>query len=201
MVSPMVRRLRIVALSLALLPSAAAAEKAPQRSETPERPSNSEALRPRAGAFSVAALLGANYGEEGGIRAGRLMFGYGGRAGYSFETTPLYLGVTVFGYGREVDYEETSETGSEHYINVDIDIGVELTLVVLVLRPYLGLGMMVGVYESPWGGNSALSPRVVPALLVRYPLGPIDIGVDARLEAASIGPTTVSALGHVGVAF
>jgi len=193
---PVLRPLVLVSL-LCLLPSVAAAES----TDPDSAGENTEKLHPRAGSFSVAALFGANYGDEVGLRGNRLMFGYGGRAGYSFETTPLYLGVTVVAYEDEIEYDYTSETGTEHYVNVDIDVGAEVDAGPLILRPHLGLGVMIGVYDSPEGGNSAIVPRLSPGLLTRYPMGPVDVGVDARLELNANSPTTVSALGSVGVAF
>jgi hypothetical protein len=182
---------------LCLLPRVAAAE-GPDSAPPGE---SAEELRPRAGSFSVAALFGANYGDEMGLRGARLMFGYGGRAGYSFETTPLYLGVTVVAYEDEIEYDDTPETGTEHYINTDVEIGVEVAAGPLLLRPYVGLGVVLAVYDGPSGGNSGIIPRLAPGLLARHPLGPVDIGVDARLELNSGWPATVSALGSVGVAF
>jgi hypothetical protein len=191
----MARRFVVVVLSSCLLPSIAAAETAQAPSE------NSEELRPRAGSFSLAALVGANYGDEVGLRGNRLMFGYGGRAGYSFATTPLYLGVTVVTYATEVEYDDTTETGTEHFINTDIEVGVEVAAGPLILRPYLNLGVLLGIYEGPSEGNSAILPGLSPGLLTRYPLGPVDVGVDARLELNTGMPATISALASVGVAF
>ena len=191
----MVRPWSLVALLLCLAPTASAADRAPAPSQ------NVGELRPRAGSFSLAALFGYNYGDEIGVDGDRLLFGYGVRAGYSFETSPLYLGVTVVGYKAEVEYDDTTETGTERYIDTDIEIGAELDAGPWILRPYVGCGARLAIFEGPSGGNSAIVPHLAPGLLVRYPLGPVDLGVDARLELYTGWPTTVSALGHVGVAF
>jgi len=160
---------------------------------------NAERLRPRAGSFSIAALGGYNYGADFGAGGSRLSFGYGGRAGYSFEATRLYLGVTVVGHQNEVEYDDTSETGTEQYVNVGIDIGAELEAAPFIVRPYLGVGAQLGIYDGPSGGNSGIFPHLSPGVLARYPLGPLDIGVDARLELG--GSRALCALGSVGVAF
>jgi hypothetical protein len=184
-----------VPLLLCLLPTIAVAETPAETASS----GNPEQSRPRAGSFSIAALAGYNYGDEVGADGYRLMFGYGGRVGYSFETTPLYLGATVVGYEDRVEYDDTTEVGTENYIDVAIDIGGEIVVAPVILRPYVGVGVQLAIYESPSGGNSAIFPHVSPGLLARYPLGPLDFGVDARWELG--GSKAVSALGSVGVAF
>jgi hypothetical protein len=185
----------LVVFSMCLLASlsAAATELAPA--------ANSKELRPRAGEFSIAALFGYGYGDNVGLRGNRLAFGYGGRAGYSFEASRLYLGVTVVAYRDELKYDDTPETGTKHQIDVNIDIGAELDAGPLILRPYLGCGTILVIFEGPRESNSAIVPGLSPGVLARYPLGPLDIGLDARLELYGRQSRPISALGHVGVAF
>jgi hypothetical protein len=191
----MLRCSSLVIFSMCLLPRISAAATEPAPSE------NSKELRPRAGVFSTALLVGYNYGDEVGVRGNRLSFGYGGRAGYSFEATPVYLGVTVVAYKDQVEYDDTAETGTQHQIDVNIDIGAELDVGPLILRPYLGCGALLAIYDGPVESNSAIIPGLSPGVLTRYPLGPIDIGLDVRLELYGHQFRTLSALGNLGVAF
>jgi hypothetical protein len=154
-----------------------------------------------AGSFSVAVLAGWNYGNEVGAGGYRAMFGYGARAGYTFPTTPLYLGVTVIQYSEEIEQNEYEGTapGTERQIRVNFDIGAELAAGPFFVRPYLGLGTLLAVYDISPNGNSAIFPQVTLGMHARYPLGPIDIGADARWELG--WEKTGALLGSIGVRF
>lgn len=192
------RRARVTLLAW-LLPARAFA------ADSPVVPAQSESRRESrssAGSFSFAALAGWSLNDEVGARGYRALFGYGARAGYSFANTPLYLGLTVVGYSDEL--REDPEYGgmiygTEHQLTTDVDLGAEFLAGPFVLRPYLGLGVLTSIYDAPPNGGSGIAPHVVPGLHVRYPLGFVDVGVDARYEANSHSSPSATALGSIGV--
>jgi len=159
---------------------------------------NREQSREPTAAISVAVLAGWNHGDEVGAGGYRTLFGHGVRAGYSFATTPLYLGFTAVHYKHEFEQDD-SEYGREHVtdhlVHVDFDIGAEFHGGPLILRPYIGLGAFIGIHDAS-NGNSAIFPELVPGLHIRYPLGPVDFGADARLEVG--WEKTAALLGSVG---
>lgn len=175
--------------------SAAAAEPA----DPP--PGNREESRQPTGAISVAVLAGWNHGDEVGAGGYRTLFGRGVRAGYSFATTRLYLGFTVVHYKHEYEQDDSEygrEDVTDHLVHVDFDIGSELGAGPLFLRPYLGVGAVIGIHDAS-NGNSGIFPELVPGLHIRYPLGPVDFGADARLELG--WEKTAALLGSVGARF
>jgi hypothetical protein len=181
----------------ALLPARALGADSPvPQSENRQRP------RPFAGSFSFAALAGWSVGDEAGPEGYRALFGYGGRAGYSFANTPLYLGLTVVSFSDEV--REAPEYGgmlygTEYHITTDVDFGAEFLAGPLVLRPYLGLGVLTSIYDTPPDSGSGLAPRVVPGFHARYPMGFMDVGIDARYETTSPSSPSATALGSIGI--
>jgi hypothetical protein len=170
------------AVLAALLPARAVAAEAPSHSEKrPESP-------PDPGLLSASFLAGGSVGDEVGSDGVRALFGYGARGGYRFPASRLYLGVTVMGYSDEV--REDPEYGgmlygTEQLIYTSIEIGAEYPVRSLMLRPYLGLGVLAAIYDTPPNSGSGLLPAVVPGIHARYPSGPLYLGLDARFELSA----------------
>jgi hypothetical protein len=120
-----------------------------------------------------------------------------------FAASPLYLGFTVSHREDELDVDPGEEPGTEHDITVDMELGVELHAGPVLLRPYLGLGTVLAVFDHGADSGSGIYVVAVPGLLAHYPLGDwVDVGVDARWQAASSDFTdSVSLLGSAGLSF
>jgi hypothetical protein len=178
-----------VCASLGMAPLPAWAE--PHAEPKPEQ------FHARAGSVSLAALAGTSFGDGSGYGEGRRFRGsYGARLGYSFASTPLYLGVTLVRQTTDVREDWTLDEGT-----FDVELGSEHAAGPILVRPYLGLGVLVGIYSSDDGGNSALRPCLTPGVLARYPLGLVDIGVELRYQMIGSYPDALSALGSAGLAF
>jgi hypothetical protein len=178
----------------ALLPARAFAADAPSRDEKRREPP------PSHGSVSVALLAGWSHGDELGSGGFRTLFGYGARAGYRFEDTRLYLGVTVMAYSDEIREDPAYGGmlyGTEHLIYTDVEIGAEYPMGSLILRPYLGLGALTAIYDAPPNGGSGIGAAVIPGIHARYPSGPVYLGIDVRLELGS-NPSG-AALGCIGL--
>jgi hypothetical protein len=176
----------------AALPSAArAAETA-----APRAPEDS-------GRFSLAVLAGINSGNEKNGGNAAPLFEMGARAGYRFPASALYLGFTVSHRQDELGADPGEEPGTEDDIIVDLDLGAEFHAGPMLLRPYLGLGALLALFDRGADSNSGIAPLVVLGALARYPLGDIlDVGLDARWQTASPGtPASVSLLGSAGLSF
>jgi hypothetical protein len=180
-------------LAAALPPAAHAAETA---FEAPSAPDDS-------GRVSLAVLAGINSGNEKYAGNAEPLFEMGARAGYRFSASPLYLGFTVSHRQDELDVDPGEEPGTEDDIIVDLDLGAEFHAGPVLLRPYLGLGAMLAVFDNGANSNSGIAPLVILGALARYPLGDIvEVGLDARWQTASPGtPATVSLLGSAGLSF
>jgi len=183
-------------LGLSLPQAARAAETAPEAQSTERKSADS-------GRFSLAVLAGINAGNERNSGNARPLFEMGARAGYRFAASPLYLGFTVSHRQDELDVDPGEEPGTEDDIIVDLDLGAEFHAGPVLLRPYLGLGAMLAVFDHGADSNSGITPLVILGALARYPLGDIvEAGVDARWQTASAGsPATVSLLGNAGLSF
>ncbi len=189
----------IAALTVGPSSRSFAAESAP----APALRENGEQSREPAGSPSVAALGGVSFGDEVGSGGYRIMFGYGARAGYTFGATPLYLGFTVIQYTDTIEQADPEYDGggdgTERRIPVSFDIGTELAAGPFRVRPYVGLGTLLAIYDVSPNGNSAIFPQITLGAHVRYPLGPIDFGADARWELG--WEKTGALLGSAGAHF
>jgi hypothetical protein len=174
------------------LPAPAAAAPAEPVAAAPSAPS-----RVSSGSLSLGLLAGLTYGNRVGAGSTRALLGYGGHAGYRFGTTPVYLGVTVL-YRRDDPPEERGD--AEQRISVDLDVGGELAAGWLSIRPYLGLGASLFIYDGPDGGSGIVS-LLAPGVFVHHPFGFLDVGVDVRWEALpSHWGDSLVVLGSVGFA-
>jgi len=148
------------------------------------------------GSVAMAALLG--YGFGGDLGSGDdNVFGtsYGLSAGYVFPSN-VYLGGTLLRYLGPTEEEEEYLT-----FTLDLEVGYEIGKGPFKVRPSFGLGVLMVIFDGPDGGNSALRPQVVPAVLAQYSLGIVRIGAEARYAIVSSYPHVVSLLGSAGVAF
>jgi hypothetical protein len=183
-------------LAAALAHAARAAETASEAPSTERAPDDS-------GRFSLAVLAGINSGNEKYTGYAEPLFEMGARAGYRFAASPLYLGFTVSHRQDELDVDPGEEPGTEDDIIVDLDLGAEFHAGPVLLRPYLGLGTMLAVFDNGADSNSGIAPLVILGALAGYPLGDsVEVGLDARWQTASPGaPATVSLLGSAGLSF
>ncbi|HEU4582585.1 MAG TPA: hypothetical protein VFS67_30220 [Polyangiaceae bacterium] len=184
------------ALAQAQAPSASSAgneERAPAAPPAPPEPE---------GTVSISALLGYGLVVGGGRGiAENYGFGAGVRAGYTRAATPWYLGGTLLGYRPE------SETEDVQLYALDFEVGYDISAGPVVVRPYLGLGASLAVFdlsersEAGARAGSGISVRVVPGVLAMYPLGLLRVGAEARYARASSWRDELSLLGSAGVFF
>lgn len=150
-----------------------------------------------AGSLSLGLLAGLTYGNRVGAGSSRALLGLGGHAGYRFAATPMYLGFTVSHRG---DDTPESPNDAEQRIMLDLDLGAELSGGWLTVRPYVGLGTALFIYEGPDGGSGFVS-FLAPGVFVHRPLGVADVGVNVRWEVMpSHWGDSLAVLGSVGLA-
>jgi hypothetical protein len=154
------------------------------------------------GIVSISALLG--YGfvlDSGSPVAENYGVGAGVRAGYTFAATPLYLGGTGLRYRAEIGTEDVQ------LYSLDFELGYEISAGPVLLRPYLGLGAALVVFdltersEAGARAGSGISLQVVPGFLASYSVGPLRLGAEARYVRVSTWKDALSILGSAGVAF
>jgi hypothetical protein len=144
----------------------------------------------------MAALLGYGFAGPGWPDdTNHFGVGYGVAAGYVFPSN-VYLGGTALGY-RGV----SGDTSQYDTFTLDLEFGAEFGAGPFSLRPTLGLGVLLAIFSNEEGGNSALRPQVVPALLAQYSLGIVRVGAEARYVLVASYPGSLSLLGSVGVEF
>jgi hypothetical protein len=205
----MKRSLTLVAGLLSCWAAGAAAAEAPQPQNSgalspleipPPESSQPAASRPKnsqpEGSVSMAALLGYGLaGPDWPDDTNHFGVGYGVAAGYVFPSH-VYLGGTVLGY-RGV----TGDTSQYDTYTLDFDFGAEFGFGPFSLRPTLGLGVLLAIFESEEGGNSALDVEVVPSVLAQYSLGILRVGAEARYVLVATFPGSLFLLGSAGVEF
>jgi hypothetical protein len=159
-------------------------------------------LPEREGVVSISALLGYGFALDTGSRVvDDYGVGAGVRAGYTFAATPLYLGGTGLGYRPEDDTEDVQ------LYSLDFELGYEVSAGPVVLRPYLGLGAYLVIFdltersEPGARAGSGISLQLVPGFLASYSLGPLRVGAEARYSRVSVGKDALVLLGSAGVAF
>lgn len=129
--------------------------------------------------WSVAPLLG--YGT------GRLNFGMGARAGYTFET-PIYVGATFmyhFGDDGFATGQGVSESSRSFYYPA-AEVGYDVGIGPLLVRPYAGAGILFNRTSITTNGfsdsvtNSEL--MIYPGVTAQYilPKTPVFVGGDVR---------------------
>ncbi len=133
-----------------------------------------------------------------------LGFGLGGRGGVSF--FGFYGGVDVMYYlgGSET---VLGESVSAHTLMYGVDLGYNIKVAILTLRPQLGLGNFT-VSTSP-GGGSASNLYLEPGVTGLLAFGTFIVGADANLLVlpginTPTGSTTETAFtlhGQVGLRF
>jgi hypothetical protein len=187
---------RMLTLVAHLLPCCAAG--AAQAESLPDAgPAAAAAPEPEPeGSIAMAALLG--YGFGGGDATGDANLfgvGYGARAGYVYPSN-VYLGGTLLRYLGPADDVYDYDT-----FTLDLELGYEIGSGPFKVRPSFGLGALLAIIDSQYGGNSALRPQVVPSLLAQYSIGIVRVGAEARWAIVTSYPHALSLLGSVGVAF
>ena len=121
--------------------------------------------------------------------------GYGVRGGYATASIPMYLGGTVLHYG-------TSEgTRRTDIFTGELELGYKFGFGSFGLRPYVGLGTLLGVEESESGGGSAITLLAVPGLLATYSWAPVTLGAEVRYASILGLNDVVSVFGSAGMAF
>jgi len=155
---------------------------------------------PDGGYGTVGALVGVGTADY-------TLFGAGARAGYTFPTTPTYLGGSfIYHFGKD---------NLRSYV-FGVEGGYDLSLHPVVMRPYLGIGDAVVRAKSltidvggmtsgggfEWAGNFAFWP----GLSVIYPIGAFFVGADARVQfipdaTASEHTVSFGAFATLGMSF
>ncbi len=162
----------------ARVPAPAAATDAPDKADGDAEP---------LGPISVAPVLG--------YASATLKLGVGARAGYTFPNR-LYVG-GAFVYHLGTSDETTGRGGkvesSVHFFYTGAEVGYDVPVGPVVLRPYGGVGAIFATVSLTTGGQSqgdtSASLAVWPGFNVAYaiPRTPIFVGVDTKLILATKG--------------
>jgi hypothetical protein len=142
--------------------------------------------------ISVAAIAGVGINEtkikdEAGNETkegvGTQGVGIGLRGGYTLPMK-VYVGAAfVYHLGGSKDADQVKYTGSTLYLGPEV--GYDLELGPLVVRPYVGLGYGSVKAKAEAGGTTLLDRSeggfaLWPGLMARYPIDAFFVGADAR---------------------
>ena len=142
--------------------------------------------------ISIAAIAGVGIneskikddaGNESKEGVGTQGVGIGLRGGYTLPMK-VYIGAAfVYHLGGSKDADQIKYTGSTLYLGPEV--GYDLELGPLVIRPYVGLGYGSVKAKAEAGGKTLLDRSeggfaLWPGLMARYPIDAFFVGADAR---------------------
>jgi hypothetical protein len=181
------RPLRGVPAPAAAEPTAAAAPAASDAEPDAVAPSDKPERR-----ISIAAIAGVGINEtkikdEGGNETkegvGTQGAGIGLRGGYTLPMK-VYIGAAfVYHLGGSKDADQIKYTGSTLYLGPEV--GYDLELGPIIVRPYVGLGYGSVKAKAEAGGTTLLDRSeggfaAWPGVMARYPVDAFFVGADAR---------------------
>lgn len=153
---------------------------------------------------SAAALLGYGFRDPAGI-------GLGVRAGYTLPVKVYVGGTFVYHFGST--YDTTFGKASQSVLYFGVEGGYEMEAGPVLVRPYLGLGDMIGSSSIPptcaptigcIGGDTSFGSFVFwPGATVLYPLDDFFVGGDARfaIVTSQSSATVFSVFATAGLRF
>lgn len=186
-------------------PTAAPAEAAPAEPDVADAPEGKPA-RP----ISIAAIAGVGLnetklkddaGNETKDGVGTQGVGIGLRGGYTLPMK-VYVGAAfVYHLGGSNEANQVKYTGSTLYLGPEV--GYDLELGPVILRPYVGLGYGSVKAKAEAGGTTLLDRSeggfaVWPGLMARYPVDAFFVGADARYALVT-GTDKITNAGGAGV--
>jgi hypothetical protein len=167
-------------------------------------------------AFSLYAGILGGYGattEDSSVEPYSL--GFGGRAGLTLsDDLPLYLGARLLWFAGDTGNFEVTGSGasasaeiSQSYLTYGVDIGYDLELGPIVLRPELGIGgATLYLNQASTAGLSMVetsegSLYLAPAVELLIELGLLYVGAEVRyLALTGSGQLSgVALLAHLGL--
>jgi hypothetical protein len=133
--------------------------------------------------FGVSLLAGFGAGGKlGDSGVNRYGPGFGARAGVTFRTTPLYLGVSFIRFlGGEAD------SGEYYTSTLDAEVGYSFRLLseLVVVRPQLALGVAQPVTIQSDNAGYPLGFHCAPGLLVGIQPAPLFLSAELRRDILS----------------
>lgn len=160
--------------------------------------------------ISIAAIAGVGINEtkvkdDGGNESkegvGTQGVGVGVRGGYTLPMK-VYVGAAfVYHLGGSKDADQVKYTGTTLYLGPEV--GYDLELGPLVVRPYVGLGYGSVKAKAEAGGRTIIDKSegglaLWPGLMARYPIEAFFVGADARYALVT-GTDKITNAGGVGV--
>lgn len=160
--------------------------------------------------ISLAAIAGVGLnetkvkddaGNESKEGIGTQGVGIGVRGGYTLPMK-VYVGAAfVYHLGGSKDAEQVKYTGSTLYLGPEV--GYELELGPVIVRPYVGLGYGSVKAKAEAGGTTILDRSeggfaLWPGLMARYPIDAFFVGADARYALVT-GTDKITNGGGAGV--
>lgn len=153
--------------------------------------------------LSIGLLLGYGFEHEKTFGVNPYSLGIGVRGGYTLDFG-LYLG-GMFTYFIGTEDEGMSAvtaggtvTASAHYLEILAEVGYDVWIAKFVLRPYLGMGVGVGVQDGTVYPSPVNSFAFAPGVSLFYTFGAAFLGVDIRfnlMNGNGVDGTVLSLLG------
>ncbi len=168
-----------------------------------KEPEEDEAEDPAETALSVAVLVGYGVSLEDVNPWG---FGFGLRAGYNIDAFfvggrfVFYIGETVTETRASFSGGTSEEDISHNLWELGAEVGYDIAIDAVTLRPGLGLGLASGSS----GGSSEVNVYVAPGLSLLYGVSDsMYLGLDARFQAilSEFGANGIPILATVGMSF
>ena len=144
--------------------------------------------------FALAPLIG--YGSRD------LNLGVGVRAGYTFRNTPVYVGGNFMDHNGESSAVATGGEAHTRFYYPSAEVGYDFGIGPMLLRPYVGAGVLFGSGSTSGGAPPASIPRstdtaalVYPGATVHYliPQTPGFVGADSRVLIPTEGNAAIAA--------
>jgi hypothetical protein len=131
-----------------------------------------------------------------------LNIGIGARAGYTFRDLPIYIGGNfVYHFGDTVSVPTGGEASTRFYYP-SAEVGYDLGVGPMLVRPYVGVGALLGSGSTSGGAPASSIPRstetaalVYPAMTLHYLIPDTAgfVGADGRFLIPTQGSAAVAA--------
>ena len=181
--------------------AAPASEPEPDVATAADKPERRISIAAIAGVGINETKLKDDAGNETKEGVGTQGVGIGLRGGYTLPMK-VYVGAAfVYHLGGSKDADQVKYTGTTLYLGPEV--GYDLELGPLVIRPYVGLGYGSVKAKAEAGGTTLLDRSeggfaLWPGLMARYPIDAFFVGADARYALVT-GTDKITNAGGAGV--
>ncbi len=181
-------------------PTNDATEAEPDRASPEEKPVRRITVAAIAGVGINETKIKDEAGNELKEGVGTQGVGIGIRGGYTLPIK-IYVGAAfVYHLGGSKDKDQVKYSGSTLYLGPEV--GYDLDVGPVIVRPYVGLGYGTAKAKAEVGGNSIDRSEgglaFWPGVMARYPIDAFFVGADARYALVT-GTDKITNAGGVGV--